>query len=179
MSGSIQKKKISPIPGVVILAFVLIASFWAVRYFGAEAQVSRATARMVSLAEKTGEESPVALGLAANRLGKLFATNIVLSLKDVGPLTRSRQETIQLFAQIRSSMQIMTFKNPRIAIAAAGKGQVEARVMARYRFDAGSGETTTGEGMAELWWVKGKGGWQVVEALLHAEEGAPLPKGWK
>ncbi len=174
-----QKRKVAPLPGVVILAIVFVACLWAIHYFGAEARVHRATARVVRTVEKTGAESPVSLGLAANRLGKYLSTDVVLTLDGVGELTAGRQETVQLFAQIRQSMESMTFADPSITVASVGAGRIQARVIAHYRFDPGTGEVTEGEGIAQLSWRKGKGGWQLDRVVLQAEEEMNLPKGWK
>lgn len=164
---------------VVVLAFVLVASIWATSYFAAEARVRRATVRVVALAEKPGEESPVSLGLAANRLGKFLATNAVLELDDYGALATGRPEIVSLFAQIRGSLAILAFEHPEIVAVKTGPGAVEAHVAARYRLEADAGEAAEGDGKAKLHWIKGKDGWQIVRAVLHAEEGAKVPGGWK
>jgi len=174
-----RKLKVAPIPGVVILAIVFVVCLWGIHYFGAEARVHRATARVVRTVEKTGEESPISLGLAANRLGKVLATDVVLALDGIGTLTTGRQETVQLFAQIRQSMKSMTFADPAITVAPVGPERMQARVVAHYRFDPGMGEATAGEGVAQLVWLKGKDGWQLVEVALQTEEGTVLPKGWR
>ena len=48
-----------------------------------------------------------------------------------------------------------------------------------YRFTADDGESAAGDGTAELHWIKGRDGWQIRRAVLQAEDGARLPKGWK
>ena len=55
------KKGRSLLPGAVLLAYVLVASLWAATYFGTEARMRRATARVVRLVQKEGPDSPVAL----------------------------------------------------------------------------------------------------------------------
>jgi len=169
----------SLIPVVVILILAVLASLWAIRYFSAEARVRRATVRVIQLVEKTGKESPVALGLAANRLGKMLATDMVLSLDETGLLTDSRQETVQLFAQIRQSTEIMKFDNPQLILEVIGKKRLSARVVVQYHVAGPFGESYSGKGQAALEWVKGKDGWQIGRADLQAEEGSSLPKGWE
>jgi ketosteroid isomerase-like protein len=167
------------VPGVVILAFLLVGFIWAGFYFGAEARVRRATARVVGLAEKQGEESPVSLGLSVNRLGKYLAADAVLELEDYGSLAEGRQEITSLFAQIRSSLKQIEFTQPEISVATVGKCVVEARVAARYRLAPDAGDAAEGNGTAELIWTKGDDGWQIVRATLHTDEAAKLPGGWK
>ena len=174
-----QKGSWPVVPGVLLLAFLLVASIWATRFFSAEARVGRASARVVRWVEKPGEESPVSLGLAANRLGKVLSTNAVLELDGYGALATGRQEIVQLFAQIRASLGIVAFEHLEIAAVAAGRGAVTARVVARYRLVPEGGEAAEGNGTAELLWIKGKDGWQISRAVLRAEEGASLPNGWK
>jgi hypothetical protein len=166
-----------PVVGILILAG--LGSLWAIRHFSAEARVRRATVRVLQLVEKTGEESPVALGLAANRLGRMLTPHMGLSLDETGLLTDGRQETVQLFAQIRQSVDVMTFDDPHLIVEKVGKDRVNARVMAQYRFVGAATETYAGKGVAALEWINGKDGWQIVQAVLQAEEGAMLPKGWK
>jgi len=169
----------SLLPGVVVLIVAGIITLWAVHYFSAEARVRRATVRLIEAVEKTGEESPIVLGLAANRLGKSLATHMVLSLDEVGLRTSGRQETVQLFAQIRQSVDVMTFDNPQLMIEKSGKDRVNAHVIAQVRLVGASAEAYTGKGEAALEWVKGKDGWQIVRAVLQAAEGTKLPKGWE
>ena len=68
-SRQMPERRKSRLPGVVLLALALVAPLWAISYFRAEARIGRATARLMRLVEKHADESPVALGLAANRLG--------------------------------------------------------------------------------------------------------------
>jgi len=179
-SVSKRNRKLLPIPGVLILVVVFLAGIGVVRYFGAEARIQRATFRLIQTVEKTGEESPVALGLAANRFGDALATNMVLILEGTGILTASRQETVQLFAQVRNSVDQMTFTDPVLSVRQEKSGAVIARVTAQYYFATGTtGEGERGEGKAMLTWVNGKDGWQIVQAILQEEEGVAVLKGWK
>ena len=174
-----ERREGSWLSGVVVLAFVLVSAIWAVSYFSAEARVRRATAEVVELAGKPGEESPVSLGLAANRFGKFLSSQAVLELEDYGDLATGRQEIVQLFAQVRSMVATMTFSNPKIAVVKAADGELSARVEARYRFVVQPESISEGDGTAELVWRKGEEGWQISRAVLRMEEGATLPKEWK
>lgn len=163
----------------VFPALLLGVSFGAITYWGAEARVKRATARVVRVAEKTEEESPVSLGLSANRLGNFLSTNAVLELEGYGTLATGRKDIVSVFAQIRSSLAQIEFARPEITVAAAGEGAVNARVAARYRLASAAGEAAEGDGTADLLWNKGEGGWRISRAELRAAEGARLPGGWK
>ncbi len=167
------------VSGAVFLAFVLVASAWVASTFSAEARVRRATARMVDLVEKEGEESPVSLGLSANRLGKLMATNAVLEAEDYGPLATGRADIVQVFAMVRDSLSRIELSDPEIATARIRDGEVAAAVEVRYRLVPKAGGAAEGEGRAELRWNKGQEGWQVSHALLKVGEGASLPEGWR
>ncbi len=165
------------VPAAVLLAFALVASIWVATCFGAEARIRRATTRMVRLVEKQGEESSVALGLSAHRLGKLLASGAVLELDGYGPLATGRAETVQLYANIRNSLQIVSFEDPRITAVAVRRGEVRAFVSARYRL-AGGGESQEGDGKATLHWAKGEDGWQLVRAVLTPDPSSAVSKGW-
>ena len=167
------------VSGAVLLAFVLVAGIWVLTYFGAEARVRRATGRVVALAAKPAEESPVALGLAANRLGKFLATNAVLELADYGRVASGRQEIVSLFAQVRAALAVASFSTPEIVVVTRGKGAVDARVAVRYRLESDAGDFVEGDGKGDLHWAKGEDGWQIVRAVLHPAEGTRLPGGWK
>jgi ketosteroid isomerase-like protein len=167
------------VPRVVILALGLVALIWAIHYSSAEARMCRATARVVRLVEKSGEESPVSLGLAANRLGGFLSAPAVLELADAGPLATGRPEIVQLFAQIRSSLETIAFEQPEIGAVAAGKGTVDVHVAARYRLVPTGSAAAEGRGTAELRWRKGKDGWQISRAKLTPAEGTHLPQGWQ
>ena len=167
------------LPGVGVLAFLLVGSIWAGFYFGAEARVRRATVRVVGLVEKKGAESPVALGLSVNRLGKYLAADAALESENLGSLAAGQQEITSLFAQIRSSLAHIEFAHPEIAVATVDKGVVEARVAAHYRMAPAAGDVAEGEGRADLIWRKGGDGWQIVRATLRAEETTKIPGGWK
>ena len=173
------KRSVPVVSGVVILAFLLVAAIWAVTYFSAEARVRRASVRVVRLVEKSGVESPVALGLAANRLGNFLATNAVLDLGDYGALATGRQEIVQLFAQIRTSLEIIAFEHPDMVASQEGPGAIRVQVAAAYRLIPENGAGAEGKGRANLYWIKGPDGWRISRAVLTPEEGAPLPKGWK
>jgi hypothetical protein len=167
------------VPGAFLLAFALVATLWATTYFRAEARVRRATVRVVALAERPGEESPVALGLTANRLGKFLAPGALLELEGYGALATGRQEIVSLFAQIRSAMDVVAFTSPVLVVDAAEQGVIRVRVDARYRLVPEGGAAAEGKGKAELVWIKGEEGWQIARATLQPEEGAQLPQGWK
>lgn len=179
MRQEMQPASRNRISGAVLLAFVLVAGIWVLTYFGAEARVRRATGRLVTLAEKSAEESPVAQGLAANRLGKFLATNAVLELADYGRVASGRQEIVSLFAQVRAALAVVSFSDPEIAVVARGNGEMDARVEVRYRMESDAGDFVEGDGKGELHWAKGKDGWQIVRTVLHPEEGTHLPGGWK
>ena len=165
------------LPGAVLLAFVLVTSLWAATYFGTEARMRRATARVVRLVQKEGPESPVTLGLSANRLGNQLATNAVLELEGYGILATGRQEIVQLYATVRNSLDEIAFENPRISAVATPRGEVQASVNARYRL-AGSGEAQEGNGNAALHWTKGADGWQIARATLKPDPAAAGKRSW-
>ena len=167
------------LPGVVMLAFGLVAGLWGVQHFSTEARIRRATERIVKMTEKAGEESPVALGLAANRLGDRLETEAVLEMDGWGELAHGRTEIVQLFAQIRASLVRIEFMQPRIAVAAGEGGERVAQVDARYRMAADGGEVAEGDGEAALHWRRGDDGWRIGRVQLKAAEGAMLPGGWK
>ncbi len=158
-------KKLPFVPGAVLLAFVLVAAIWAATYWSAEARMRRATARVVRLVEKKGEESPVALGLSAHRLGAQLAADAVLELEGYGALATGRQEIVQLYANIRNSLDEIAFADPRISAVALQDGAVQVFVDAHYRL-AGAGDAQEGDGKAVLRWVKGEDGWQIERARL-------------
>ena len=165
------------VPGAVLLAFVLVAALWATTYFGAEARMRRATARVVRLVQKEGAESPVALGLSANRLGNVLATNAVLELEGYGILATGRPEIVQLYATLRNSLDEIAFERPRISAVAERRGAVAAIVEARYRL-AGGGETQAGAGKAALHWAKGADGWQIAKAALTPDPASAGKRSW-
>lgn len=166
------------LPGALLLAFLLVAALWARSYFGPEARVRRATAKLVRLVEKSGPEAPVALGLSANRLGGCLATNAVLELEGYGPLATGRKEIVQFYAQVRNELDRMAFAEPRIVVALLRRGAVNAVVEARYRFVHEAGEAWEGDGQATLLWVRGDDGWKISRAALKPDESVALPAGW-
>ena len=166
------------VSGVLLLTFLLVGFLWATRYFSAEARVRRATVRVVRLVEKQGEESPVSLGLAANRLGNSMAAHAVLEVETYGTLANGRQEIVQLFTQIRSSLAVIAFEKPEIVTRVAGKDEVLAHVNADYRLASETGDAAEGPGQADLLWIRGKDGWQISRATLHPAEGARILKEW-
>lgn len=168
-----------PVRGVFLLACGLVAAVWAASHFSAEARVRRATARLTALVQKDGPESPVTLGLAANRFGGYLATNAVLEVEGGGPLAESRQEAVQLFVQVRDLCTQIDLADPEIAAVARASGEVAARVQARYRFIAAAGPVAEGEGTAELQWVRGADGWQIRRAVLQPDEREALPREWR
>ncbi len=165
----------SRVPNVLRLALALVAAIWAGAYFRAEARVRRATAGVVRLVEKTGEESPVALGLAANRLGGFLATNAVLEVAEWGEWASGRQEIVQLFVQIRNSLETISFADARIATTVLRQGEIRADVAAHYRLADAAGEAAEGDGRAALRWIKGPDGWGIVHARLQPDPNAKTP----
>lgn len=170
-------KGLSVVPGAVLLAFVWVAVLWATTYFGTEARMRRATVRVVRLVQKEGPESPVALGLSANRLGNQLATNAVLELEGCGVLATGRQEIVQLYANVRNSLDEIAFESPRISAVAERRGAVAAIVEARYRL-AGGGEAQVGVGNAVLRWAKGADGWQIERAMLTPDPASAGKRSW-
>lgn len=166
------------LPGALALAFLLVAALWARSYFGAEARVRRATAKLVRLVEKSAPEAPVALGLSANRLGGYLATNAVLELEGYGPLATGRKEIVQFYAQVRNEFDRMEFEEPRILVAVLRRGAVNAAVEARYRFVHEAGGAWEGDGKAALLWTQGEDGWRISRAALTPDESVALPAGW-
>jgi ketosteroid isomerase-like protein len=173
-----SRREKAALPGVVGLACLLVAGLWVFQYFRPEARVLRATDRILRLVQKPGEESPVALGLAANRLGGYLATNAVLQAGDYGIGMSGRQEIVQLFAQVRASLERMTFAQPRRTAATPRRGEVAVLVKARYRLEALGGEQAEGDGTADLQWRKTQEGWKIVRAVVRTEEAAGIPGAW-
>ena len=116
------------VPGTMLLAFGLVAAIWAFTYFSPEARVRRATAKAVALAQKAGPESPVALGLAANRFGDLLALNAGLEIEGWGQIAATRQEIVQVFVQVRDTFEQISFSDPKLITVKMPDGGVEARV---------------------------------------------------
>jgi ketosteroid isomerase-like protein len=173
-----SRREMLALPGVLGLALLLVSGLWAFQYFRAEARLLRATDRIIRLVQKTGEESPVALGLAANRLGGTLATNAVLEAGDYGIGLSGRQEIVQLFAQVRASVASMTFEQPRRTADTPRRGEVVVLVQARYRLEALGGESAEGDGTADLQWRKTDEGWKIVRAVVRAAEEAVIPGEW-
>ena len=153
------------VPRAAWLALALVAAVWASAYFGAEARLRRATARLVRLVAKEQAESPVALGLSAHRFGERLATNAVLEVDGWGPLATGRTGIVQFYATVREALDEISFGEPRIASQVVRRGEIEIRVAARYRL-AGYGEVHAGEGRAALRWLKGDDGWRIRHAFL-------------
>lgn len=171
-------RRLPRLPGVLALALALVAGFWAASYFRAEARVRRATARIVRRVQKEGAESPVSLGLSANRLGDHLATDAVLVLDGSATLATGRQEIVQIYVQVRNAFRTIAFADPRIVAVSQGDGEVHAFVDARYRFMAEGGEAFKGDGKAMLRWIKGADGWQIAHARLTPDPTGSVPKGW-
>ncbi len=166
------------LPTVVWLALVLVAAVWAVSHFRPQARLRRATARIVRLVEKSGEESPVALGLAANRLGKSLAADIELDYNDHGVLAVGRQEVVQLFVQVRSMLARVEIQRPVLAVRTLRRGEILVQVAARYRLEHETGAPLEGEASAALHWRKGDDGWRIGRAALRTEQEPQIPDGW-
>ena len=167
------------VPGAVLLAFGLVAALWAASYFSPEARVRRATAKAVALAQKAGPDSPVALGLAANRFGDLLAVNASLEIEGWGRIASTRQEIVQVFVQVRDTFEQISFAEPKITTVAMEGGGVEAYVSAHYRFAPMNGQALEGNGKATLQWAKGDEGWQIRRAVLRPDPQQALPRGWR
>ena len=178
-SRQMPERRKSRLPGVVLLALALVAALWAISYFRAEARIGRATARLMRLVEKHADESPVALGLAANRLGKNLATNAVLELAEYGVVATGRTEIVQIYVQVRDLLAGLEFIQPRVGVAVVRRGEVRAVVEARYRLVVAGTEPLEGSSRTEPTWVKQADGWQVGRALVSGVAGQPLPGGWK
>ena len=178
-SRQMPERRKSRLPGVVLLALALVAALWAISYFRAEARIGRATARLMRLVEKHADESPVALGLAANRLGKNLATNAVLELAEYGVVATGRTEIVQIYVQVRDLLAGLEFIQPQVGVAVVRRGEVRAVVEARYRLVVAGTEPLEGSSRTELTWVKQADGWQVGRALVSGVAGQPLPGGWK
>lgn len=157
------------VPMVLLLALALVAALWAGSWFRPEARMRRATARVVRLATKPGAESPAALGLVANRLGGLLATNAVLEVAEWGEWAAGRQEVVQLFVQIRNSLATIAFEEPRITTTVPRRGEIRADVSAHYRLADGAGTVAEGDGRAALLWIKGPYGWGIARASLQPD----------
>jgi hypothetical protein len=166
------------LPGALVWALLLVGSLWAVAHFRPEARMRRASARLVRLVEKTGEESPVALGLAANRLGKALATDAALEMNEFGALATGRKEIVQLFAQIRSMLARIEIQRPVLVAVSPRRGEVRVRVEARYRLVPDAGAAAEGPGSADLIWRKGDEGWRIERAMLVTEPDARFPVEW-
>lgn len=178
LSGGGGRRSVGLLPGVVLLALVLVGSLWAVTHFRAEARMRRATARLIRVVEKTGEESPVALGLAANRLGKALATDAALELNEFGALASGRKEVVQLFAQVRSMLARIEIQRPVLVAVSPRRGEVRVRVEARYRLVPDAGAAAEGQGSADVTWRKGDEGWRIWRAMLITGPDARFPVEW-
>jgi hypothetical protein len=177
-SGAGSRRRPGHLPTVMWLTLVLVASVWAVSHFRPEARMRRATARIVRLVEKSGEESPVALGLAANRLGKTLAADIELDYNEYGVLAVGRQEVVQLFVQVRSMLARVEIERPVLAVRTLRRGEIQVRVDARYRLVHEAGAPLEGGASAALHWRKGDDGWRIGRAALRTEQEPQIPEGW-
>ena len=153
------------VPRVAWLALALVAAVWASAYFGTEARLRRATLRLVRGAEKEQAESPVALGLSAQRFGARLATNATLEVEGGGVIANGRPDVVQFYATVRNALDEIALAEPRIASRVVRRGEVEIRVAARYRL-AGYGEVHAGDGRAALDWTRGEEGWRIRRAVL-------------
>lgn len=165
--------------GAVLLAFGLVAVIWALNYFSPEARVRRATARVVALVQKTGDESPVALGVTANRFGDLLGVNATLEIDDWGVIVSQRSEIVQMFLQVRDTFKRVSLMEPKIATTVKKGGGVTAFVSAHYRFAPINDQVIEGDGNATLQWGKNDEGWQIQHAVLHPDPHQTLPGGWR
>ena len=165
------------VSGAAILAFALVAAIWATGHWSTVARMRRASERVVEMARKSQDESPMALGLAANRFGKELADDAVLELEPHGDVARGKQEIVQLFAQVRAQFARIGFDNPIYVVQETRRGEVAVTIDARFRFESGSGGGESGNGRADLVWRKGEKGWRIERATLREESGRGLPEG--
>ncbi len=165
------------LPGVMLLALVLVASIWALRHFSAENRMRRATIRIVRLVEKSEDESPVALARVANRLSSQLAATVELDFDGAGILTRGRSETVQLFVQVRSNSESLSLENPQVGAIPVRRGEVRVLVKARYRLTWAGGSGVEGEGTADLLWRKTDDGWRIVQVRIRDENRSRVPGG--
>lgn len=178
-SGGIpSRREKRALSGVLLLALGLLIVLWAFSYYSAEARLRRASLRIVQLVEKTGDESPIALGLAARRLGQNLADDAVLDYTSHGALATGRQEIVQLFAQVRSLLAQIALDDPQVTVLSSRRGEVMIRLKARYRLVPAAGAAEEGDGSAELRWHKGDDGWRIDRATIQTEAGARFPGNW-
>ena len=177
-SGQERRGGLRTLPGVMLLALGLVCAVWAYGHFRAEARLRRASLRLVQLVEKAEDETPVAMGLAAHRLGRQLADAAVLEYSDDGPVATGRRDIVQLFTQIRSLLARIALDGPKAAVRSSRRGEIVTRVAVRYRLMPETGSAEEGEGSAELTWRKGEDGWQIERAVIRAEDGARFPGNW-
>ncbi|MDY0144884.1 MAG: hypothetical protein RBS84_02690 [Kiritimatiellia bacterium] len=174
---SLRREK-RALSGVLLLTLALLMGLWVFSYYSTGARLRRASLRIVQLVEKTGDESPVALGLAAHRLGKNLAEDAVLDYTPHGILATGRQEIVQLFAQIRSLLAQIRLNDPQAVVLASRQGEVTIHLKARYRLVPEAGAAEEGNGSAELLWRKGADGWRIDNVTIQTEDGARFPGNW-
>jgi hypothetical protein len=153
--------------GLLIVVFILLCELWVVVYMAPEARLLRASKAVMRLVEKRAEESPVALGLAATRLGDWLAPEAELAVDgEFQQWMQGRRAIVQLFTQIRAHTEELVFLRPDISLLADEKGRITTHMDATYRWITG-GLRIYGEGEARLHWNKGEKGWLIEQVELH------------
>lgn len=165
------------LPVAMLLIAALAAGVWAFHYYRPEARLTRASLRLARGVEKSGEESPVALGLAGQRLGQALAPGALLEVEGAGRVAKGRGEIVQLVAQMRGLCAEIRLAQPSAAAVKPGRGRVTVRVKAGYYLRHAWGAAQEGAGAARLEWVKGKDGWLIERAVLSTEEDLRFPGG--
>lgn len=176
--GIPSRREKRALSGVLLLTLGVLIGLWAVSYYSTEARLRRMSLRLVPLVEKTEDESPLALGLAARRLGQNLADDAVVNDMTHGALATSRQDIVQLFVQVRSLLAQIGLDDPQVAVLSSRRGEVTIRLKARYRLVPEAGAAEVGDGSAELQWRKGDEGWRIERVSIQAETDARFPGNW-
>ncbi|MDY0150413.1 MAG: hypothetical protein RBT03_10055, partial [Kiritimatiellia bacterium] len=120
--GIPSRREKRALSGVLLLTLGVLIGLWAVSYYSTEARLRRMSLRLVPLVEKTEDESPLALGLAARRLGQNLADDAVVNDMTHGALATSRQDIVQLFVQVRSLLAQIGLDDPQVAVLSSRRG---------------------------------------------------------
>ncbi len=169
--GAIRRLRVR---GVVLLTLALVLGLWLYGYNKAEAKVRRASAKLVVLVQKKGEEPDMALALAANRLSQALAVDAQLAGEGYGIALTGRTEIVQLFAQLRRTFARIELSGSRVAARQQPNGEILAQVVAKYRLVYRS-EEKAGNGQADLWWRKTDQGWRIRHVQIYLENTEPWP----
>lgn len=160
--------------GVALLTLALVAGLWLYSHFKPEARVRRASTKLVALVQKRGEESDMALALAANRLSQQLEPQAKLSVDGYGIALAERTEIVQLFAQLRRTFARIELNGSRVAARQQPNGEILAKVVAKYRLVYRS-EEKAGNGQADLWWRKTDQGWRIRHVQIYLENTESWP----